>query len=396
MILSIIRWFSGYVFFQANGNYLEYFLDMATKKGINLWNITKNGTIMSGCALKNSVDFLLKIAKKTKTETKIESENGFPYLVLRYKKRLGIPVGIALYFGTLATLSMYVWSVRIHGAETIDKSEIFPILSELGLESGSLKKNIDIPIVKQLALARIPNAAWIAINFNGSIADVHIKEKSKTPDIVDNTEACNVIASRSGQIRTTETFAGTLAAQPGDAVAEGQILISGNVEDAFGSINLVHAGGKIFADTKRVFSEKIELSHLTKVETGKILKKRRFKLLNFEIPLILFANPSENCRVETNKFRPKIGNFTIPLTFFEEIFYEQKDEKIQFSQEEAEKFAFDENQKKFDDELATEISQGLEVKLLHKQEKIIRASDGDYAETTFFCNENIAKISKIE
>lgn len=57
----------------------------------------------------------------------------------KYRKRVGIVAGILLFFGILAFLGNFVWTIEVVGNETVSSDEILDFLKEEGLKIGSYK-----------------------------------------------------------------------------------------------------------------------------------------------------------------------------------------------------------------------------------------------------------------
>lgn len=181
-------------------------------------------------------------------------------------------VGILLFISIIYSMSFYVWEVNVEGNETISIEEVKAAMEELGVSPGCLKSRVDVPIVQQSAMLKLPNVSWLSLNIEGSKAVVSLKERVIAPEIVPKGNPCNIKASVDGQIERTETYKGTIAVNDGDGVVRGQLLISGVVEDGNGNNSFVHAEGKIYAHTKRTLVEEVPLSRVTSADTGKIKK----------------------------------------------------------------------------------------------------------------------------
>ena len=225
-------------------------------------------------------------------------------------------------------MSVYIWEVNVEGNETISCEEIRGVMEELGVSAGSLKSRIDVPIIQQSAMLKLPDISWLSLNIEGSNAIISVKERVVAPNIIPKGNPCNMRALMDGQIERMETYKGTITVNEGDAVVKGQLLISGVVEDNSGGNSFVHADGKIYARTKRKIVEDIELCKLVSTDTGKVKKRHRIKLMGIEIPISIWSNIDENYRVESFKNELSIGNIKLPIITYTDVCYEQMcDEK---------------------------------------------------------------------
>ena len=110
----------GYLRIKIEGFYTERFLNICTKEKIRLWQVKrKNNIIVETNILTEDFKKLKKIAKKTRSRIRIESKNGVPFIVKKYKNR---KVFIFLFFAVMIsifTLSRFIWNIEIFGNDKI-------------------------------------------------------------------------------------------------------------------------------------------------------------------------------------------------------------------------------------------------------------------------------------
>ena len=76
-IVRFLRFVCGYVRFQVTGVFIERFLNLASRNGINLWNGTKTETQYTGYTLMKHYKKLRPFAKKTGVHMQIEERFGW-------------------------------------------------------------------------------------------------------------------------------------------------------------------------------------------------------------------------------------------------------------------------------------------------------------------------------
>ena len=232
----------GYVRVELEGYFIERFINLCTKEKINIWNIKKEKEIKIFFNV-NLRDYkkIIPICKKTKCRIKIKKKIGLPFFIHRYKKRkifiiLLIILSISIYIS-----SMYIWNIDILIDESKYLDNIEKDLNELGLKNGKLKKDINVnEIISKIKLKR-DDISWIGIEIKGTNATVRIKKAEKKPKIIDNSEYCNIIASKSGTITKIIAQNGTSLVKVGDKVEKGDILIAGFIEGKYTGKRLVHS-----------------------------------------------------------------------------------------------------------------------------------------------------------
>lgn len=114
-IVRFLRFVCGYVRFQVTGVFIERFLNLASRNGINLWDGTKTETQYTGHTLMKHYKKLRPFAKKTGVHMQIEERFGWPMWRRKYRKRVGLVVGILLFFGILSFLGNFVWTIEVVG-----------------------------------------------------------------------------------------------------------------------------------------------------------------------------------------------------------------------------------------------------------------------------------------
>ena len=182
MIFKIlIRYILGYVNIRVEGYFIERFINIFISKRILLWNLKRNKSsfLYANVGIRKSTnaranvglkDFkrLREIAKKTKCKIKIQTKQGMPFLLDRYKKRKIFFLLLAIITVLIYMTSKFVWNIEINGTDRIDQAEILEELAEYGLRVGSKKDRINtIEIVNKVRLKR-KDIAWMRIDLRGT------------------------------------------------------------------------------------------------------------------------------------------------------------------------------------------------------------------------------------
>lgn len=334
-MLRIIRFLWGYVVFDAKGNFVERFINLATKAGICLFDVKKQQDILCCSVLASEYLSLKKIAKKSSIKIKIKEKHGFPFFLKRRKKRKGVFWGLICFIMTLYVLSLYIWSIDIKCDTILDKNEFDNMINNLGISTGILKNDLDIPLLEKTIMNNFENISWVSANINGSTLNFEIKERVEPPQIVPKTVPCNIKANNDGQILRMEVYNGAPEIQYGDAVVKGQLLISGFVEDDFGGCNICHADGKVFALTKHEIKKELDFCQLEKQKTGKTIVRKKLKLFGLELPLTLIPAPKKDYEKTIKINNIKICGVNLPISCSEEIWSQFSEKEVTLSAQEA-------------------------------------------------------------
>ena len=389
LVLRLLRYILGYVKFEARGVFFERFLTICSRDGIKILAPSKKDDIMVGYVFAKDYKRLRKPAKKTGLRLHVIKKIGIPFFISRYRLRLGIVTGIVLFLSVLTILSNFVWSIEIVGVESLEEEQIVDTLEELGLKVGSYIPSIDVRRLKQQFMLKNDAVAWIGININSSVAEIRIHERVYSPEFtVDNDKACDVVASQTGLVKYMEVYDGQPQIKVGDVVLEGQLLVSGIVEDVKGNVTLKHARAKILAfvweDTEIV----VDMSQSYRVDTGEKKILNTLVLFGAKIPLYFSDKADFEYYEEKSSVPLSILGFDLPILVERRVLvgYETQVEKL--SEASAKKLAF-ENLEKYVEEVYADA-------FIEKQDANGRVEDGKYIlSVSFTIKKDIAKEKEI-
>ena len=82
--------------------------------------------------------------RKTHVRVRAVQRNGLPFWVQRYRRRVGLLVGIGLFCLCVGLSGQFVWSIELNGNQTVSDDAILQSLEEMGLHRGSWKKSLDV------------------------------------------------------------------------------------------------------------------------------------------------------------------------------------------------------------------------------------------------------------
>ena len=392
LILNLIRSICGYAEFKVTGGNPEKFLNLSVKGRYPLWDVRKiNGDLFAKSTAKDYKKLRIN-ARKANSRIRVLKKKGLPFFTRKYRDRTGIIVGIALFLTVLSVLPLYVWKVEVLGCETINPEEVKKVMSDLGVSAGTFKSSINVPILKQQMMQRIDSVALISINLRGSDAIVEIKEKQFTPEKQVQGEPSNIVALYDGKIERMETYRGTPMVSDGEVVTKGQILISGIVEDLSGASEFVDAEGKVYAETHRIISQKINMNALRTHSVGDEIKRCRIKIFSLEIPICFGKIPDENCTCETTERKFSMFGYKLPVSIYNDSIHVQEICTEKLSEEEASKEA----DRLIEECASQEFGEETSIKNIDFKPGIILPNGEEYQrECHYDLVENIAKKEKI-
>lgn len=333
----LLAYIFGYLEIKVEGYFIEKFINNCLKSNIFLWNIKRKRTTIMTCNI-GVKDFknIRKILKKTKCRIKIEKKKGLPFTFNKYRKRKIFALLIFIILIIIAILSNFVWNIQIEGTEKISKDELIQTLKEEGLSIGKFKPGIETrEIINKVRLDR-DDIAWIGIEITGTNAIVKVVEAEKKPEIVDEDEYCNIVATKDGVVTKIMAQNGTPLVKNGDLIKKGTVLIGGWLEGKYTGTRYVHSNGQVEAKVWYTQKERVYLKETKKEDTGEAKNKYSVNINNFIINFNKRVSKFENYdTIEEAKKIKLFSNFYLPIELVKTTYKEYKVVEIAHTLEEA-------------------------------------------------------------
>ena len=332
----LLRLIFGYVRIEVEGYYIERFINICQNKKILIWNLKrqKGVKLFLNIGIK---DFkkLKNIARKTNCKIKISKKKGIPFILHRYKKRKIFAIFLIIIAFAIYTSSKYVWNIEVQVEDNLQIEQIEEDLADLGLRKGVRKSKIETDkLINELRLKR-NDISWIGIDLKGTNVIVKAVKSDEKPDLLDNSDYCNIVASKSGVITKIIAQNGTAVVNVGDEVNEGDILIAGYMEGKYTDKRYVHSLGVVQAKIKYQKSEKFYLNQENLRDTGNEEKKFQIKFNNFQINFYKTLSKFKIYdTIYTEKNLKIFSNFYLPISIVEITNKEQVKETQKYSKEE--------------------------------------------------------------
>ncbi len=285
--VDLIRYIKGTVRFQAYGGYFERFINLAAQNGYSLWGISKQEQAFFGMTTVKDYRKLSKIARKAGVRLKIIDKRGFPFFIHRYRKRVGLLIGICFFVLFLPMMQNFVWEIDIVGNQAIQTVQIEKLAKSLGLHPGAYLHHIDFAQIQREMELQLPNIAWITVNHYKTKVVIELCEGRKLPEMEKKDMPRNLVAKKDGVIKYLEIYSGQKIVKQGDVVSAGDLLVSGIEEDSFGQTHFYASHGKVIAETYHThkFAQALEFSD--KQYTGQLKKRYYLNLFGLKVPLFL-------------------------------------------------------------------------------------------------------------
>lgn len=268
--MSLLNRLRGQVRLRVECAFPERVLNLCGVRDLAFWDLEWENAAAFTCRMSRR-DFhtLSRAAERLECTLTVVGREGAPFFLGRFRHRQALVVGMVGLGLGLFLGSFFVWDYQITGNETVPEERILRALEQCGVGIGSFGLALDGEDIRNQVLLEIPELSWVAVNVSGCRAEVQVRERVEPPELLDETTPSNVVARRSGLVLEIRDWNGMAAVQPGTAVTEGQLLISG-VEDLDTLGARVLAGmGSVQARTWHTLTTQIPLAGLEKRYTGR-------------------------------------------------------------------------------------------------------------------------------
>ena len=364
-IRNIYMHLTGFVTISIEGFFVERFINSCFSNDIFIWDLKREKNTY--LKLKISVkDFkkIRKIAKNTKCKVKLENKKGLPIIFYKYGKRktFAIALGIIAIFVFIST--RFIWNIEVIGTQNIDNNEIISELKENGIDIGVRKNSLELEKIINIIRLKRDDISWIGIDVKGTNLIVKINESDKTPEVIDKTKVCNIVADRSGLISSIVVHSGTAKVKVGDKVEKGDLLVEGIMEGKYTGVRSVHAQADIIANIYHEKEEKGSLVQQIETKTGNEEKKIEIKINKFKINFNKrLLNFEKYDTIETTKKVKFFSDYYLPIEISKITYLETKNENIEYTVEELVQKIKEKLQKELDEELKLKNKDNVEEQL---------------------------------
>ena len=312
MIVSVVRKaLLGNITFSASGGFPALFLEECAARGAVLENVERGDEFVRANVRERDRLPVCAAAEKAGMAFRIETHTGLPYLLFRYRSRVGIPVGLLLAALIVWYLSGTLWQITVTGNVKLSAIEILDAMEEIGVRRGVRIKDVDVKDTVRQAQNLLPGLSWIAVNIKGCKAEVEVREIVAGVKPHSGRAYANIVAARDGVIVRADVLAGVGQPKVGEAVVKGDLLVSGVIGMKNGFFRFTEARAIIEAMTVT----RLSVTEKSRFTIDQPLKERELCGLRFfgiSVPLGISFKSGEH---ETVEYDLKSRKTVFPIGF---------------------------------------------------------------------------------
>ena len=181
---------------------------------------------------------------------KICKKSGISHNIAHFLRHPVLMTGLFLLVLMTYFLPTRVLFIQVDGNQRTSTHIILSAAEQHGIRFGASRRKIASESVKNEILSEVPSLSWLGINTTGCVATISVREKPISGDLPENSQICSIVAGRDGIIQSVTALQGKALCVPGQAVRQGEVLISGYT-DCGQFLRAEKAVGEVYALTQR-------------------------------------------------------------------------------------------------------------------------------------------------
>ncbi len=318
--IYILRYFRGYVEFEASGGFIERFINLCAVNRIPTWDMEINKGNIKASVLRTNFKKLRKVSRKSGCKININQKCGLPFFMRKNKNRVGLLVSAVFLVVFFTVMNQFIWITEVTGTDTVSHEEIKNYVAESGLKAGTFTPSVDTVTISRNAVNHFNGRLmWMAINIKGSKAVIEVRDYVDEHEDKQFRDPCNIVADFEGKIISVEVINGYKEIHEGSAVKKGDLLISGVLENRDMSTSYCEARGRITALHSIEETAFYPIKSENRSQISKIKTRYSIYLFGMKIPLGYIRNSSYNFINEHNSYLNIDGN-TLPFGIIKTVY----------------------------------------------------------------------------
>ncbi len=321
MFKHLVNLIEGEVTGRVESGFPERVLNLCAEYGIVFWNLDWESPVAFTFTMtRRDWKRLRRLSKRIDCDMSAVGWKGTPFFLGRVRYRYGLWITFGACLLALFWSSFFIWDFEIEGNENISQQEILRALEKNGIGFGTYGFSVDSSELRNYMLLEIPELSYIAVNVKGCRAYVQVRERVAAPEIIDKKKPGNTIAKKDALVTAVQPWDGEKQVLPGTTVKEGQLLISGVVQNNYSGVRYLRGMGKVYGRTWYQLECRVPLTVRKKTYTG--AEKTRRALVIGKNRINLYFSSSilgDTCDKITNWDKWELpGGMALPVTMVTE------------------------------------------------------------------------------
>ena len=313
--MDLIQSFSGMLRISVESADLPGLISALNSRGVPLFHaIFQDEVVLTALIRRRDWKRVAALCQARGEKMEIRNRKGLYWQVKRMKTRPVLMLGLAFLLFLILFLPSRVLFVRVEGNRQVPANEILEAAESCGIRFGASRRAVRSERVKNELLETMPGLQWAAVNTKGCVAVLSVRERTVESNQTGEGFVSAIVAVRDGIVTACTATRGNLLCTPGQAVREGQVLISG-LTDCGLTIRATSAQGEVFAQTRAQIEAVTPTQYRRQLEEGDV--QRKFTLLIGKKRINLWKDSGiwdTTCgRIYSEYYVTLPGGFALPL-----------------------------------------------------------------------------------
>lgn len=257
---------------------------------------------------------LQALAQRRGEKLERTGKTGLYWSLARLRRRPVLVLGLLFLLVFSLWAPSRVFFIQVEGNGQIPARKIIECAARCGISFGASRREVRSERMKNALLQAMPELSWAGVNTSGCTAVISVRERKDQQQAQVQQTVSSIVASRDGIIAQTTVLQGNKLCAEGQAVKQGQVLISGYTDCGL-SIQATNAKGEVFAYTNRQLSA---LCPIFFTKRGQTVRSEKNYSLIVGNKRINFSNNSgisdTGCaKIYEEKYLVLPGGFQLPL-----------------------------------------------------------------------------------
>ena len=313
---------SGLVTAEVTGADIPGTLAKMTDSGLTLlWTVPVEELTVRVTLLRRDYRRFRQSCEKQGAKVTLISRRGAYWKLKGLLARQVMMLGVLMMIAATLYLPSRVLFVQVEGNRDVPARRILDMADKCGIGFGASRRAVRSERMKNALMEAVPELQWAGVNTKGCVAVITVRERAEEGMEDQPSEPGHIVALTDAVVTSCTATRGTLLCSPGQAVSEGQILISGYTDTGL-VIRAEQASGEIFGQTRRSFRVITPVVSASVSKTGAELKKISLLLGKKRINLWKDSGISEvTCdRMYEEYYITLPGGFQLPMGLAVETF----------------------------------------------------------------------------
>ena len=271
--MNLFQSMAGYLQIEATSANVSEMLSAISGSGIILHDvIMKNELVICATVSKNDYLYLSKLLNKRGEDLKIIHKSGVFWTILTIHKRPVLLFGLLILLLLTIFLPTRVLFVKVNGNSRVSAQSILDAAQRAGISFGTSRSRVRSEVVKNALLSEIPELQWVGVNTHGCVAEISVEERTEEVKVQKNRSVSSIVAKHDAIIRQITVTRGNQLCKVGQAVAAGQVLVSGYTDCGI-IIKATGAAAEIYGETSHVLQAVTPTKYIYRRGNGKEIKR---------------------------------------------------------------------------------------------------------------------------